>query len=38
MSYVHTNLSIESSLDVVCKYKELIEVSADGDSLYIRAR
>ena len=38
MSYVHTDISLETSIDVVSKYKELIEVSADGDSLYIRAR
>ena len=38
MSYVHTNLSIESSLDVVGKYMELIEELAGGDSLYVRAR
>ena len=38
MSYTHTNISLETTLDVVSKYKELIEVSADGDSLYIRAR
>ena len=37
MSYVHTNLSIESSLDVVGKYRELIEELAGGDSLYVRA-
>lgn len=38
MSYTHTNISLETTLDVVSKYKELIEVSADGNSLYIRAR
>ena len=38
MSYVHTNLSIDSSLDVVGKYRELIEELAGGDSLYVRAR
>ena len=38
MSYAHTSLSIESSLDVVGKYRELIEELAGGDSLYVRAR
>lgn len=38
MAYAHTNLSIESSLDVVGKYREIIEELAGGDSLYIRAR
>ncbi len=38
MAYTHTSLAIETTLDVVSKYKELIEVSADGNSLYIRAR
>lgn len=38
MSYVHTNLSIDTSLDVVGKYRELIEELAGGDSLYVRAR
>ena len=38
MAYSHTSLSIESSLDVVGKYRELIEELAGGDSLYVRAR
>lgn len=38
MAYTHTNISLEPSLDVASKYKELIEVSADGNSLYIIAR
>ena len=38
MAYAHTSLSIESSLDVVGKYRELIEELAGGDSLYVRAR
>ena len=38
MSYIHTSLSIESKLDIVGKYKELVEVTSNGDSLYIRAR
>ena len=38
MAYTHTNISLETTLDVVSKYKKLIEVSADGDSLYVRAR
>lgn len=38
MSYAHTSLSIESKLDIVGKYKELVDVTSNGDSLYIRAR
>ena len=38
MAYAHTSLSIESSVDVVGKYRELIEELAGGDSLYVRAR
>ena len=38
MSYAHTSLSIESKLDIVSKYQELVEVTSNGDSLYIRAR
>ena len=38
MSYAHTNLSIDSKLDIASKYKELVDVTSNGDSLYIRAR
>ena len=38
MAYSHTSLSIESNLDIVGKYQELVEVTSNGDSLYIRAR
>ena len=38
MAYAHTSLSIESNLDIVGKYKELVDVTSNGDSLYIRAR
>ena len=38
MSYSHTSLAIESKLDIVGKYKELVDVTSNGDSLYIRAR
>ena len=38
MSYTHTSLSIESNLDIVGKYQELVEVTSNGNSLYIRAR
>ena len=38
MAYAHTSLSINASLDVVGKYRELIEELAGGDSLYVRAR
>ena len=38
MAYSHTSLSIESKLDIIGKYQELVEVTSNGDSLYIRAR
>ena len=38
MAYSHTSLSIESNLDIASKYQELVEVTSNGDSLYIRAR
>ena len=38
MSYLHTSLAIESKLDIVGKYQELVDVTSNGDSLYIRAR
>ena len=38
MAYAHTNLSIESNLDILDKYKQLIEATSDGESLYVRAR
>ena len=38
MAYTHTNISLETSLDVLDKYNQLINASADGNSLYIRAR
>ena len=38
MAYAHTSLSIDASLDVVGKYRDLIEELAGGDSLYVRAR
>lgn len=34
----NTVISLETSIDVIEKYKALMEASADGDSLYIRAR
>ena len=34
----NTVISLETSLDVVDKYKELIKASTDGDSLYIKAK
>lgn len=34
----NTVISLDTSIDVIEKYKALIEASADGDSLYIRAR
>jgi len=38
MAFTHTVISIDTSIDVKSKYKELIDLSADKDSLYIRAR
>ena len=38
MAYAHTNLAIDSKLDIAIKYNELIDISSNGDSLYIRAR
>ena len=38
MAYEHTTLSIESNLDILDKYKQLIEATSDGESLYVRAR
>lgn len=38
MAYEHTTLSIESNLDILNKYKQLIEATSDGESLYVRAR
>ena len=38
MAYSHTRLSIDASLDIVGKYQELIDVTSNGESLYIRAR
>lgn len=38
MSYAHTSFSIESNLDIVGKYQELVDVTSNGDSLYVRAR
>lgn len=38
MAYSHTSLSIESKLDIVGKYNELVDVTSNGESLYIRAR
>ena len=38
MAYTHTSLSIESKLDIASKYQELVDVTSNGESLYIRAR
>ena len=38
MYYTHTSLSVDTSIDVISKYQQLIESAADKDSLYIRAR
>ena len=33
-----TVISLDTSMDVVSKYKQLVEASANGESLYVRAR
>lgn len=33
-----TVISLNTSMDVISKYKQLVEVSANGESLYVRAR
>ena len=38
MAYSHTSLAIDSKLDIASKYQELVDVTSNGDSLYIRAR
>ena len=34
----NTVISIDTSLDVIDKYRELVEASLDGDSIYTRAK
>jgi len=34
----HTVISVSTSLDVIEKYRELVQASLDGDSIYIRAK
>ena len=34
----NTTIALSTSLDVIDKYKELVEASLDGDSIYIRAK
>ena len=34
----NTVISLDTNIDLITKYKSLMEVSADKDSLYIRAR
>ena len=33
-----TVISLDTSMDVISKYKQLVEASANGESLYVRAR
>ena len=33
-----TIISVNTSLDVIDRYRELVEASLDGDSIYIRAK
>lgn len=37
-SYVPTTILLETSLDVNDKYKQLVEASMDGDSVYVRTK
>lgn len=37
-SYVPTTILMETSLDVNDKYKQLVEASMDGDSVYVRTK
>ena len=34
----NTTISVSASLDVIDRYRELVEASLDGDSIYIRAK
>ena len=34
----NTVISLDTNLDLIEKYKSLIEASSDGDSIYIRAK
>ena len=34
----NTIISVSTSLDVIDRYRELVEASLDGDSIYIRAK
>jgi len=34
----NTTIAVSTSLDVIEKYRELVEASLDGDSIYIRAK
>ena len=33
-----TTIAVRTSLDVIDRYRELVEASLDGDSIYIRAK
>lgn len=35
MAYIHTSLSIDSTLDITAKYKELVEVTSNGENMYV---
>ena len=37
-SYVPTTILMDTSLDVNDKYKQLVEASMDGDSVYVRTK
>lgn len=34
----NTIIAVSTSLDVIDRYRELVEASLDGDSIYIRAK
>ena len=33
MSYAHTNLAIDNRLDIVSKYKELVDLTSNGKKI-----
>jgi hypothetical protein len=37
MAYTHTNLAIDNRLDIVSKYKELVDLTSNGKNMYVRS-
>lgn len=35
MAYSHTNLAIDSKLDIVSRYSEFVEVTSNGENMYV---